>query len=519
MHGHGRLGLTILVPVLLLTGVAGQESAAAAAPPRTLAELDRDFAATAAGLERRATAAGHTELATAVSDWRLPAEEGVQIVLAIPPSGDAPPDFIDTESERAIWEQFLDARRRRAAGTFALAVAATLPPAAGRRANEAATPGAAPPPAGSLPRTAEAIRLLYRTLWDDPGHERAREAGGWVRRGDSWVWPEVARRLDKREEFSPAFGWLPQGRQKRYAEGERYLHGRWIGAEAALREAATPPRPARGPAADFDRRAWRFATDHWLVTTDASEKAAAELAAGLEECHAAWLQVFGGFQHEPEEWNRRLEGRSRPKPLDPFVAKLTARRDDYVAALEPVEPSIARTLGIYWTPTRTAWFFEGDGQARATVHHEAVHQLFAEKRRTSPLAGERCGFWAIEAAACYMESLAPAAFGWTVGGREAGRVPAARERLLDDGFHVPLEELCGMGRRELQADERLPMIYSQISGLADFFMNGERGRHRDAFVEYLVRIYTGTVDPDTLARLCGVGYAELDDAYRRHMAR
>ena len=523
MRGCERFGLGILVRILLLTvatwlGLPSRLACAAADPPRTLAELDRDFTATAAGLARRAAAGGHAELASLISGWQLPEAEGVQIVLAIPPTAarDAPPDWIDTDAERALWDAFLDARRQRAAGTYALAIAATNPPVPGRPTKDAADPAGL---AGSQPRTAEAIRLLYRTLWDDPGHERAREAGGWVRRGTSWVWPEVARRLDKGEEFSPAFGWLPPGRQQRYAAGERYQGGRWITAEAAHREAPKPTRAARDAAADFDRRGRRFAADHWQITTDASDEAAAELARGLEECHTAWLQVFGGFQHEPEEWNRRLEGRTRPKPLDPFVAKLTARREDYVVALQPVEPMIARTLGIYWMPTHTAWFFEGEGQSPATVHHEAVHQLFAEKRRTSPLAGERCGFWAIEAAACYMESLTPAGFGWTLGGREAGRLPAARERLLDDGFHVPLAELCSLGRRELQNDERLPMIYSQISGLADFFMNGQRGRHREAFVEYLVRIYTGTVDPDTLARLCGVGYAELDDDYRRHMAR
>jgi hypothetical protein len=198
---------------------------------------------------------------------------------------------------------------------------------------------------------------------------------------------------------------------------------------------------------------------------------------------------------------------------------LVADRAAYIAALEPVEPLIGRTLGIYWTPTHTAWFFPGEGQEPTTVHHEATHQLFAEIRKTSPLAGERCGFWAIEAAACYLESLEPADFGWTVGGREAGRAPAARERLLDDGFHVPLAEIAAMGRRGFQSDERLPQIYSEISGLADFFMNGRHGRYREAFVAYLARVYTGTVDPDTLARLCHRSYAQLDDEYRQHMAR
>ena len=50
-------------------------------------------------------------------------------------------------------------------------------------------------------------------------------------------------------------------------------------------------------------------------------------------------------------------------------------------------------------------------------------------------------------------------------------------------------------------------------------MNGEGGRYRESFVEYLARVYRGTADPDSLARLCKRSYADLDDAYRRHMAR
>jgi len=84
---------------------------------------------------------------------------------------------------------------------------------------------------------------------------------------------------------------------------------------------------------------------------------------------------------------------------------------------------------------------------------------------------------------------------------------------------VPLAELANLGRRELQADQRLPQIYSQISGLADFFMNAQGGRYREAFIEYLERVYTGSVSPDTLAKLCRRSYSDLDDEYRRHMAR
>ena len=84
---------------------------------------------------------------------------------------------------------------------------------------------------------------------------------------------------------------------------------------------------------------------------------------------------------------------------------------------------------------------------------------------------------------------------------------------------MPFAELCGLGRKAFQAHERLQQVYSQIAGQADFLMNGEGGRYRESFVEYLARVYQGTADPDTLARLCKRSYADLDDAYRRHLQR
>jgi len=502
-------------PVVASGSVVAQNAAAASGT-----QLDKDWDATVGGLLRRCQVGGHDALAAIIRDWRLPEEADRQYILEIPPAPPQTmqPDWIDTPFEQAIWDDFLAARRDRAAGTFALAVAASqLQAAPSRRPTGAAD---STPPLLEHDAT-EAIRLLYRALRDDPDHARAREAGGWVKRGEQWVWPEAARRLDKGEEYSPEFGWLPRGRQQRYKAGERYENGRWTkaGGQKQEQERSPPSRSPTGKLPGIDRQGWKFTSDHWQITTTASTEAAANLAMHLEEAHTAWLQVFGGFQSEPAEWERRLEGRGRPRPLDPFVAKLTADRQDYIASLEPLETSIVRTLGIYWTPTNTAWFFAGEGQEPATVHHEATHQLFAETRRTSTLAGERCGFWAIEAAACYMESMVPTEWGWTIGGRDAGRAPMARERLVEDGFHVPLAELTAMGRRAFQANERLPQIYSEIAGLADFFMNGQRARYRQAFVEYLVRIHTGTVDADTLSRLCRKSYEELDDEYRLHMAR
>ena len=90
-------------------------------------------------------------------------------------------------------------------------------------------------------------------------------------------------------------------------------------------------------------------------------------------------------------------------------------------------------------------FFDNQDSDIRTVEHEATHQLFAECWPTSPTAGSRHGMWALEAAACYMESLKKTDFGFTAGGRRNGRVPAAMERLLDDNYFLPLENCQNLG--------------------------------------------------------------------------
>lgn len=486
--------------------------AAVAAPPTAppLARLDEDFEHRAAGIAQRAEAAGAGELATLVRGWSLPLLDDRQIVVAIPPRVEQPPDVKGDAAER-LWQEFLAARRERAAGTFAHALAAAAAHDATPRRGEAADPDAPP----VAVRTCLLVELLHRTLRDDPDHARARAAAGYVRRGDAWVRPEAARRLDRGEAFDPAFGWQPQARLKRFRAGERPDRGRWI---TAAEDDARRLEVAAGR---------RFTSDHWEILSAAPLADAAALAAGLEETAEVWRQVFGPVVMRPADWERAVAGRGRPAAREACAAVLCADRGQYVAELEQVEPAIARTTAIYWRPTQTAWFCAGPDRAAgapagvplATVHHEAAHQLCAEMADTSPLAGERCGFWAIEATACHLESIVPAPFGWTVGGVDAGRLPAARALLLEEEFHVPLEELCGLGRAAFQADERLPRIYDELAGLADFFMNARRHRYREAFVAYLARVYAGTADPDTLARLCGRSCAELDDEYRRFMSR
>jgi hypothetical protein len=494
----------------LMVGMALLHGSAAAGPrgepARSLTALDEEYTLAEKDLLRRCEIDGHRELGVIIDAWRLPVVEGRQLALAIPAAVETPA-CVDTDAEQSIWDDFLAARRARAAGLYEHALfAAGAHDRRPTRAELARPDPAAPPLAQG---SCEAIRLLFLALRDDPDHARARAAGGWVRRGERWEWPEAARRLDRADVYDPSFGWMTKSKLARHLAGERSRRGRWIKAaedDATLREV---------------KHGRQFDADHWEIVTTAPAAATGELATALEATRMVWLQIFGAFTAEPADLEKQLSGRGRLAPQTPHSAILCGSREQYIDELEALEPRIAIADGLYWPPTATIWFFADPvGPPADTVRHEAFHQLFAESRpdftRLKAEPGGRAGFWAVEAAAIYAESIEQTAFGWTIGGREAGRGPAAR-KLVTAAPHMPLAELAAMGREAFQAHDRIADLYDQSGGLADFFMNAHGGRYRESFVEYLTRVYSGTVDPDTLPRLCRRSFAELDAEYREFM--
>jgi len=498
--------VTVMVIVMAtVTAGTGLGWAAAPRPPEpSLAQLDEEFREAAADLVRRSRQAGNDELATLIGGWNLPEAKGRQTALLIP-AAIARPAAVTTAAEQSIWDDFLAARKARAARVFAHAVWE-----AGRHDRRLSraelTQVAIEPPVAVEQRSCEVIRLTYLTLRDDPGHTRAREAAGWVRRGERWEWPAAARRLDRGDAYDTTFGWMPKSRLTRVRAGERYVAGRWV------RGGEDPPP------ADINRGR-QFDSDHWEIVSTAARPATAELAVMLETTRLIWLQVFGGFALEPADLERRLAGRGRLQPEPPHSAILCSSRDQYLTELGRFEPQVSISEGLYWQPTRTIWCYAAPTLAAGdTVRHEATHQLFAESRpdivrmRSEP--GRRCGFWAVEAAALYAESIREVSFGWTIGGRDRGRCPAARQWLVTGEFFLPLIQLAALSREEFQADSRIDKLYDQCGGLADFFMNAHGGRYREPFVEYLVRVYSGTAQPDSLFRLCDRSGLDLDAEYR-----
>lgn len=485
--------MSLLRPCLLLTlSICLLRCAplSAADLERQRAELTSKYAAELQKLAESCRAEQLDDAAEELSAW-LPQRSPDQLTLFVLPRGSespAPADKTSGEPWRAKWQALRDAQAEALWSLARQALAEHQP---------------------SL-----AYQLVTETVRENPDHKAARRMLGYARFRDAWHTPFEVRQLNAGRKWHPTFGWLAKGHAERYERGERYYQGRWMtaDAEAALRQDV--------------RRGWRVESEHYVVTTNHSLEAGVRLSQRLETLYSLWQQTFVGYLTSEGELLRRFDGRATRREPRQHNVVYYRNRQQYNDALRKLQPRIEITIGIYLSEPRTAYFFAGDEAATvdddaATLYHEATHQLFHESRSVAPQIGQQANFWAIEGIACYMETLAEHAEGayYTLGGSNSGRVPAARHRLLTDNFYVPLAELVAMGMQSLQADPRIQPLYSQSAGLLDFFMHAHGGKYREPFVNYLSAIYQGRADADTLSKLTGASYPQLDQQYRAFLSQ
>jgi len=360
-----------------------------------------------------------------------------------------------------------------------------------------------------------AYRLVREVARQDPDHKSARRLLGQVRLGNEWVTPFAARMIRRKYVWHKKYGWLPKRYVSRYGNGERYENGRWISADKA-----------REIHRDFDN-AWQIRTAHYLVKTNDSLERGVTIAAALERFYGVFFQTFAGFFHTREQLQRLFEGhKSRSENRDggrPYHVSYFRQREEYNRRLQKKIPQIAITNGLYYPRDRVAYFFhDPKGNSKATLYHEATHQLFYESSgRNRPIA-ERRDFWIIEGIACYMESFKVEQGRLSLGDPRYIRFRAARYRYSVDHYYVPMSRFSAMGLREFQTSQNISKNYSQASGLAHFFMHYDGGRYRDALVEHLSGLYS--VNPRqraaarSLSGLTGAANTDLDRQYGRYLA-
>jgi hypothetical protein len=347
-----------------------------------------------------------------------------------------------------------------------------------------------------------AFELVQEAARENPDHKEARRLLGYVRFREAWHTPYEVRQFQVAKVWHPKFGWLPKSQVARFESGERFDGKRWLSAAEDARQHA-----------DMDH-AWQLESEHYRLRTDRSREEGVQLLAQLERLYQCWQQVFMGYAVGEKELARWFAGSEIRRESHPHKVVYFRSREEYNDTLLSAQPLIASTLGIYIDETHTAYFFAGDAQNEGTLFHEATHQLFQETRTTSKEAGRASNFWVIEGIACYMETLKPHGGGmWTLGGVNAGRMPAARKRLEDDHFYVPLAKLVARGMNEMRQDPDLAPIYSQSAGLAEFLMHHDHGRYREPLMGYLEAVYSGHAVTQTLSRQTGKSYEDLDREY------
>ncbi len=355
-------------------------------------------------------------------------------------------------------------------------------------------------------RASLGYELALNAVRENPDHEALRKLMGYQKFKDQWCTPYEFRKLRAGQAWTNRFGWLPAAQATRYEQGQRFSQGKWVSAEEDARQHRS-----------IDN-GWQVETEHYNIVTNHSLETGVALGVKLEKLYRVWQQLFVRFYATQAQVLAMFDGR-RPTPTETprHQVVLFRAKEEYQQALRPRFPNIEITVGAYVAQTKRAYFFVDNPQDDRTLFHEATHQLFHESRPVPKDVGLRCNFWVIEGIAMFMESLHDEDGFHVLGGLEDERLVAARYRLLHDNFYIPLANFTGYGMERLQKDKNVATLYSQAAGLTHFFIYSDAGEHRDSLVAYLSTVYSGRDEPDTLARLVGKPYPELDRQYRRFM--
>ena len=390
-----------------------------------------------------------------------------------------------------------------------------------------------------------AMQLVREVARHDPDHRFARALLGYVRYADparadqagyqgEWVTPYASRMLRRRHVWHDKYGWILSTHVRKYNDGLRPFRGKWITAQrdAVLRR-------------DF-QNAWVVRTDHFEVRTNHSLERGVAVARSLERYHTFFFQTFAAFFETPDELRKRFQnstvrGMRNAANAPPYKVHYYAAKQEFVDRLIERIPRIAMTNGLYYQTDQTSYFFHDVGdESDSTLFHEATHQFFdvsstnarrqaalkragkVRQRAVQPwVVAEKDDFWVIEGIACYMESFRHDKERSLLGDPNYVRFQAARFRLMNSDFYVPLQDFAELGMQQFQMSSEIRQYYTQAAGLVHFFMHFDDGRYREHLIAHLTALYRPNLrrpgHVPSLAELTGCDFSELDRQYRQYM--
>lgn len=423
-------------------------------PAAALESLDRHFAQQLAILAEKCASLQLPEPAQMTRDWQVKRTRGRHTLFIPAPSDPTEPPPGAPELVQKWHSKFRELRLAQAASLYELVQQFLM--------------------AGDAAR---AYQLLHEVLRENPDHEQARAALGYVKLKGKGGWSShfvtPAPLIGKTNH--PKTGWVT---------------GKY----------------------------WRVETPHWKVATNGLPAAGVDLVKKLEDFHLLWRQLFFDYWCTAAELRVALAGVAPlPEPKAPLNVYLFKARAEYVKFLSPGEPAAALTQGYYSAAQQTAIFYAGDDAVQPTWLHEAAHQLFQQWRDSPQGVGEKHNFWLVEGAAMYVESLQNHGSHWTAGGWQADRLQIPRYRVLSGEKLLPLQQLVALRREQVQADPDIRKLYGQFAVQAHFLLDHPDPGYRQSASALLRELYNQRDKLNSLAELTGASLAELEPAAQKSL--
>ena len=368
----------------------------------------------------------------------------------------------------------------------------------------------------------EAVACVLQTLFINPDHEGARKFFGQTLYNGEWRSQWEIKKLENGYVDDPEFGWIVKEYVERYREGKRFYRNQWISVEEENKRISA------------SSSGWKVETEHFSILSRVSLERGVEISRFLETYYQVWLRLFYPFIANENQWAARLY-RSEPITSKRHQVILYKDRKEYLRELRKYDKNASQSVGGYFPEMRCIFVYEPDPndandcfELFPMLAHEATHQLFYEcnipnssraKPDYSNLASN-ANFWIIEGVAISSESFhfdLPRNKAEIGGYKNVFRMMDALELLFDNKEYIPLRKFAGMSRKEFQSYEDLNFLYSQAAGLTFFLMFYKDGTYRNAYIKYLFLIYQGIDAQDSLERLTGKSFEELDKEYLEFM--
>ncbi len=391
-------------------------------------------------------------------------------------------------------------------------------------AEKAAAPG--------VQRFALADRCLRGVIQRDPDHPEARRLLGFRRFKGGWATPHAIDLSNLGYVLHPKFDWVLADWVPRLDAGE--LPGEF--SSSGKPRAWLPADQADALRSDFSH-AWQIKTaPHFEIQANVPLSEAVAFGRRLEGLHEFFTSEFAdviGPEFLPLA--RRFRDRDQKPTASPkkFGVSYFANKAEYVQTLKArfgLDESIS--LGYYMPPWEArkfpkasprSYFYRDDANPIAafeTLYHEGSHQVLFETAGKAAFDRNRGNYWVWEGLGTYFETLRPQPDGTLLAGAPVGaRMAAARQSLIEDRRYVPISEFVAMDSHAFgeAADQAVYRNYAQAMALAVFLLNGQDGRYREAFLEYVSDGYRGRLKLDGLADALGVEFPKLDEQFTAYL--